>query len=239
MSTHTKPFKPNLPKRQRLAIKRLLRRNNQIIIRLADKGSGVAILTREQYQNEAERQLNNKQHYRKLDTDLTNQIKDNIMKTTKEYMRKGLISEKAYNIINTPDTKPARFYTLPKIHKSITDPPGRPIMSANGHPTEKLSEFIDMHLNPYLKDITSYVKDTSHFISICKDIKLAPQDRLITFDVSSLYTNIPHKEGINAIRDFMTPRIGAQKAEMLASLSLLVLEGNIFEFNDQLYIQTS
>jgi peptide-methionine (R)-S-oxide reductase len=239
MATQTKSFKPNLPKRQRLAIKRLLRRNDQIVIRLADKGSGVAILTRDQYKKEAERQLNNTLHYKKLDTDLTPKIRKDILTTTRKYMHKGLISEKAFNIINTPDTKPARFYTLPKIHKNIEDPPGRPIMSANGHPTEKLSEFIDMHLNPYLKEIKSYVKDTNHFVTICNDIQLAPQDRLITFDISSLYTNIPHQEGVEAIKEFMTPRIGAEKADMLAQLALLVLQGNIFEFNDQLYIQIS
>jgi peptide-methionine (R)-S-oxide reductase len=239
IATHTNKYKPNLPKRQRIAIKRLLQRNGKIIIRLADKGSGVAILTRDQYQKEAERQLNNTQHYRKLDTDITQQIRENIQRATKVYWKKGLMTEKTYNIINTPNTKPARFYTLPKIHKSITNPPGRPIMSANSHPTEKLSEYIDMHLNPFLKDITSYVKDTNHFVSICRNIKLTPKDRLITFDVASLYTNIPHQEGVDAIKQFMTPRIGKEKAEMLAALSLLVLEGNIFEFNDQLYLQTS
>jgi hypothetical protein len=41
------------------------------------------------------------------------------------------------------DPKPGRFYLLPKIHKENN--PGRPIVSANGHPTEKISEFIDFH----------------------------------------------------------------------------------------------
>jgi hypothetical protein len=236
--TQTQRYKPNLPKRQRLAIKRLVRRKD-IIIRLADKGSGVAILSQDQYKREAERQLGNTQHYKKLDNDTTNQIRANIKQVTEKYMRKGLLTKKAFNLINTPDTKPARFYTLPKIHKSITDPPGRPIMSANGHPTEKLSEYIDMHLNPYLKEITSYVKDTNDFISICRDIKLETNERLVTFDVASLYTNIPHKEATEAIKEFMTPRVGEDKANMLATLSMLVLQGNIFEFNDELYIQIS
>jgi hypothetical protein len=34
------------------------------------------------------------------------------------------------------DRKPGRFYLLPKIHKKNN--PGRPIVSANGHPTEKI-----------------------------------------------------------------------------------------------------
>jgi hypothetical protein len=44
-----------------------------------------------------------------------------------------------------PDSsKPGRFYLLPKIHKANN--PGRSIVSANGHPTEKISEFVDLVL---------------------------------------------------------------------------------------------
>ena len=42
-----------------------------------------------------------------------------------------------------------RFYLLPKINKASN--PGRPIVSANGHPTEKISEFVDLHLQPHVK----------------------------------------------------------------------------------------
>jgi hypothetical protein len=38
--------------------------------------------------------------------------------------------------------KPGRFYLLPKIHKANN--PGRSIVSANGHPTEKISEFVEV-----------------------------------------------------------------------------------------------
>jgi len=40
------------------------------------------------------------------------------------------------------DPMPGRFYLLPKIYKE--DNPVRPIVSANGHPIEKISEFIDL-----------------------------------------------------------------------------------------------
>ena len=38
-------------------------------------------------------------------------------------------------------TKAGRFYILSKIHKEGN--PGRPIISSNGHPTERISEFVD------------------------------------------------------------------------------------------------
>jgi hypothetical protein len=52
------------------------------------------------------------------------------------------------------DPKPGRFYLLPKIHKQ--DNPRRPIVSANGRPTENISEFIDS--NTFLFKI--HIKDT-------------------------------------------------------------------------------
>jgi peptide-methionine (R)-S-oxide reductase len=110
-------------------------------------------------------------------------------------------------------------------------------MSGNQHPTEKLSEFVDYHLNPFLKEIPSYIKDTNDFVNLCNDIQLKPNERIITLDVSSLYTNIPHKEGIAAVEKFMTPRVGKEKAQMIAKFTEMVLTGNIFEFNGKLFLQ--
>ena len=95
MTTHTQHFKPNLPKRQSIAIKRLLRRSNEIVIKLADKGSGVVVMTKEQYKKEADRQLSNTNHYKKLDKDETELIRSNIKQATERYMEHGLISAKS------------------------------------------------------------------------------------------------------------------------------------------------
>lgn len=39
---------------------------------------------------------------------------------------------------------------LPKIHN--TGNPGRPIVSANSHPTEQISELVDNHFRPHVKE---------------------------------------------------------------------------------------
>ena len=40
-----------------------------------------------------------------------------------------------------------KLYLLPKIHESLENIPGRPVISNFSTPTEKLSEFLDHHLN--------------------------------------------------------------------------------------------
>jgi hypothetical protein len=57
-----------------------------------------------------------------------------------------------------------RFYLLPKIHKENNS--GRPIISANGHPTEKISEFIDFHLWLFVENLQFWKKRYLKSLSI-------------------------------------------------------------------------
>ena len=59
----------------------------------------------------------------------------------------GHLDDKTMEYLTPEDPKPGRFYLLPKIHKENN--PGRPIVSANGHPTEKILEFIDFHFRTF------------------------------------------------------------------------------------------
>jgi hypothetical protein len=69
----------------------------------------------------------------------------------------GYIDEKTLKYLIPDSPKPGRFYLLPKIHKANN--PGRPIVSANGHPTEKISEFVDLPLSAGLMIMSSlYLK---------------------------------------------------------------------------------
>jgi hypothetical protein len=62
-----------------------------------------------------------------------------------------------------------QFYLLSKIHKESN--PGRQIVSANGHPTEKISEFIDFHLQPFVENLPSHIKDTTTYLMIVISVK--------------------------------------------------------------------
>ena len=81
-----------------------------------------------------------------------------------DLFQNGEIDEtvKAYLLKDTGRT--ARLYFLPKIHKGIKPPPGRPVVAANGAPTEKISQFVDHFVNPFCPKIRSFVKDTTHFL---------------------------------------------------------------------------
>ena len=48
-------------------------------------------------------------------------------------------------------TNLGKLYLLPKIHKGLRKVPGRSVTSNCGTPSEKVSEFLDHHLQPIMK----------------------------------------------------------------------------------------
>ena len=51
-----------------------------------------------------------------------------------------MINDETAKYLKENSPKPGRFYTIPKIHKQ--GHPGRPIVSSNSHPTERISQFV-------------------------------------------------------------------------------------------------
>ena len=114
------------------------------------------------YVDECNRQLNDVKFYRKQDEDITNQIQQRVTVYVKRMLKNGYIDEKTKQYLIQTDVKPGRFYILPKIHK--TGNPGRPIVSSNSHPTERISQFVDYHINPLVSSLGSHIKDTTDFL---------------------------------------------------------------------------
>ena len=80
---------------------------------------------------------------------------------------KGHITEKELKYFSYEFKKSCnlgKLYLLPKIHKSIENVPGRPVISNCGAPTEKVSEFLDHQLKPVMQSCKSYIKDSGHFL---------------------------------------------------------------------------
>ena len=167
------------------------------------------------------------------------------------------------------DPKPSRLYLLPKIHKlqakvaahlgqqkdeissdQVIDvarsndiiPPGRPIISNSGSLTELMSAFVDRTLQKYLPSIPSYIKDTTDFLNKIKSINDKPPESftLVTMDVTSLYTNIGHADGIKAMSDFLAKQdVEMSLVSDIAKLAEFILKHNFFTFDDKFYLQTN
>ena len=92
---------------------------------------------------------------------------------------------------------PPRIYGLAKIHKQNT--PLRPIVSTIGSPTYQLAKYLTKLLPPHLGNTEHFIKDSTHFINKIQEIKLNPEDILVSFDVVSLFTKVPLRDTLNII----------------------------------------
>ena len=233
------PDKHNLSLKARRALTDLSKRTD-IVIRPADKGSGIVLLSREQYIQECERQLSDQIYYQRLHMSTLDSVVTEITEIIDQYHLAGFISKSVNKWIRTPEPRVANFYILPKIHKNQENPPGRPIMSANNHPTERISAYVDMFLNPIMQKQDSFIKDTGHLITILKE--WTPPDPnqqylIASLDVSALYTNLPHEEGLQAIFHMLCRYHDEHTAYIIRNLAHIVLHNNVFQFNGDHYTQ--
>ena len=195
-------------------------------------------MDQDKYLAEAYRQLSDERFYQKLDTDPTDDFSNTITKTLDTMFENNEIGYNIYSTLLPINCKPGQFYVLPKIHKPGM--PGRPIVSAIGHPTEKISEFIDLHLRPHVENLPSYLKDTTDYLNKTPSSNLPDNTILVTMDVTSLYTNIPHDEGIAACKEVWDAReVQIPSTESLTKLLEHVLKFNNFMFNGEHYLQVS
>ena len=108
--------------------------------------------------------------------------------------------------------------------------PGRSIVSGCGSLIENVSAYTDIELNPYMESLRSYVKDTSDFITTIHNLKIILENAsLVTLDVTSLYSNIPHDAGIIACAHFTSEGVNSQEVRsLILKLINLVLAKIIF-----------
>ena len=191
------------------------------------------IMSTQDYIAEAERQLSNTTHYQLLQSDPTDTFANVVKKIVRDMFERDLITKHTKKFLTPYQPQATRFYLLPKIHR--VGNPGRPIVSSNGAPTEKISAFVDHYLRPLVTNIPSYLKDTTDFLRRLQDLPPLPTDTLlVTLDLS---TSIPHSEGIEACREALDTREDQSPPTAdLCHLIETILTKNNFYFNDSHYL---
>ena len=191
---------------------RTLADDRSIVIKKADKGSGIVVWDRADYLREAEKQRSDKNVYQEVQ--FKKQMLSNLVDTSSKFFRslktKGFIAEKELKYFTYEYKKACnlgKMYLLPKIHKRLSDVPGRPVISNCGMPTEKVSEFLDYQLKPVMQNGKSYIRDSRHFLERIKNINTLPENAiLVTANVVGLYPSIPHEAGLSALEKALDNR---------------------------------
>ena len=180
--------------------------------------------------------------YEKTNSNHTGEVINRINLHVHNMLQRGEISQSTCNYLTTDNDWTQQFYLLPKIHKDALNPPGRPIVPGSGGPTEKISQLVDHFIGKIVPLSQSYVRDSAHLINMLKDFNVQPGMLMWTLDITSLYTNIPHMEGIQSTKEMLAihkpPDTLSHKSYVIELLEL-VLTNNHFEFNGEFYHQLS
>lgn len=145
-----------------------------------------------------------------------------------------------WNFLNQPYPTLAKLYLLLKIHKSLIDPPGRPIVSTRGTILEPLSVFIGSYLRPLMIEIPSYIRDSTHFLQVLMQHAHWATEAdivLVTLDVTSLYTNVPQPAAYDSVVTALKGRgdLSDCLLSFLSELTNLTVYQNYFVFENTLY----
>ena len=191
MAIDTKLSYSNLTKEERLALNSM-RDDTTIIIKEADKGSGVVVWDRMGYLKEAEKQLGNKETYEELSSDPISPLISIVKGCLSRIKNRCDIPNETlkYFFINKP--KLERFYLLPKIHKRLHMAQVDLLFLIVDFFMENTSAFLEYYLKPLSQKVKSCIKGTNDFLKKLNELRDLPDDFVLcTFDVVGLYPNIP------------------------------------------------
>ena len=105
-----------------------LRKREDLIFTKADKGGALVIMDVKDYVQEAERQLNEGNFYKKLPSDPTKMYAERINRTIDQFKEEGLITESVAKGLKKENPKTSKFNLNSKIHKKNN--PGRPVINS-------------------------------------------------------------------------------------------------------------
>lgn len=183
---------------------KVLRKNKDVMILPPDKGSGVVLLDRKDYIEKMTAILSDQAKFSidPIQKDAVQKVESNITERLKSLQCKGIINEQTFKQLRPKGTTTPRMYGIPKMHKPGM--PLRPILSMVASPYHELAKWLVDAIEPVRKGFTPHsLKDTFEFIEHVSKVNTTGKV-MISFDVESLFTNVPLDEVINIITNFVS-----------------------------------
>ena len=171
---------------------------NRLLAVPFDKGIGICIMKNDSY-NEKLSVILNLPQFRKVLSKRKNEKnpvlkeEERILSLLKRLKKDNKIDDSLFKKLKPIGSQPPRLYGLAKVHK--TDIPLRPVLSMPGSPYFKIAVQVSEWLS--IVDECKINSSTKTISNSLRNINLLDNRVLISFDVTSLYTNVPVDEAIN------------------------------------------
>jgi hypothetical protein len=118
------------------------------------------------------------------------------------------------------------------------------LSAALTHPCHKLAKYLTEVLNPLVGNSPSFVKDSKHLVDILQEVEADADDIMTSFDVESLFTNVPTEETLDILKEkldkdeTLSSRTPIPKDSVMA-LTKLCITTTYFQYKDAFYQQKS
>ena len=245
--TTTKPdLKGFVLHREHLKALRELKSNKDLVLTKPDKGRATVIMKRTDYVTKMLAIITDESKFIRLGPTNVHDKTEKTEKELDEYLRdlktSKQLTEDDYDYMKTTASVRPRMYGLPKIHKKLV--PLRPIVSMSGSCQYAVSRWLSDLLSPVLDLYSTYcVKDTFEFCNMLRESDVPNGGVMCSFDVVSLFTNVPLVETIGICADVLYrnsdvfPFPPNLEEDEFRKLMLRVTSGVEFSFDDVMYRQ--
>ena len=215
--------------------------DKDLYITKPDKGQGVVILNKLDYINKVHDVIDDASTFTKLtitEQQLVTKLEDKLNNQLRKLKANGSLPDSFYDKAYSSGSKIGFLYGLPKIHKDNC--PIRPILSACSTHNYQLAKL----LVPFLSNlaVNEYSLSNSYeFSTSINSINNANNFYMCSFDIVSLYTNVPVNESIAVILDCLFANDsslyeGFTREEFKKLLELTLMD-SYFKFNGSIYKQ--
>ena len=198
------------------------------------------MLDRKLYDNAIEEIISATSKFKKLNEDPSLKGEASLQRFLRKLKQKTFFNNNGYDKLYPSGSAPAHICGTPKMQKfssSDSFPKLRPIASSTGTFNYNLALFL-CDLRSHLVPNDYSCKDTFTFLSQIKNANLSKKF-LVSYDVTSLFTNIPLQETIDITINLIfnhNPNLNITKKE-LKKLFLFATSQTHFIFNGKFYNQ--
>lgn len=155
-------------------MKHVLKRNDFFIMN-ADKGAATVRLEVKYCIAKTNEQYNSR--YKKLNIDSTPKHSEIVNYAIEQFIKQEMLSNLTLTKLTTDELRTPQFHILLKFHKPIIV--GRAAVSSNESHVSKILELVDQFLQPYVKSLSLFVKNTTDFINRINETQYIQKDAIL------------------------------------------------------------
>lgn len=231
-------YEMSLLKEMLVKTKKFLKENDDICFLAADKGKKSVIMLRSEYEQKVLQLLSDSSTYTLQNCDPTKKITAMITKHVKKLHEKEYIKSADLRYILSANSLPPALYCLVKIHK--VNHPMRPIVSTIASPHSMLAKYLAGILNN-ITDPGYNLNNSQQLKEKLVNMKIPKHHKLISFDVVSLFTNVPIDcvfEIIDRKWNIIRKYTDIPLVQFRELMRIVLVDCNYFIFNNAIYKQT-